>query len=104
MAQFPKELPNLYANYFYDETCLKFVIVSISEWIEMLDLNNFLIAGVPDTAYYIPNFISEEEEQTILHQVNKTPKSKWVQLSRRRLQNWGGTPYPSVSWKSIINF
>ena len=63
----------------------------------MVDLNNYQVVGVPNTAYYIPNFVTEQQEEIILNQVNKAPKSKWVQLSNRRLQNWGGTPLPMVS-------
>ena len=63
----------------------------------MANLKYHTIDAVPDSAYYIPNFVSEQEEQIILNKVNTAPKSKWVQLSNRRLQNWGGIPLPRVS-------
>ena len=63
----------------------------------MVILKDHKLLGVPDSAYYIPNFVSEQEEQIILNQVTKAPKCKWVQLSNRRLQNWGGIPLASVS-------
>jgi alkylated DNA repair protein alkB family protein 6 len=63
----------------------------------MVNLNDHKVVGVPDSAYYIPDFVSEQEEQNILNQITKAPKPKWVQLSNRRLQNWGGIPLPKVS-------
>ncbi|CAB0012408.1 unnamed protein product [Nesidiocoris tenuis] len=42
--------------------------------------------------YYLPNFITENEENFIFDKVNSAPKPKWVQLLNRRLQNWGGNP------------
>ncbi|XP_071216693.1 alpha-ketoglutarate-dependent dioxygenase alkB homolog 6 isoform X2 [Salvelinus alpinus] len=48
----------------------------------------------PPTVYYIPDFITEDEESQLLQQVYKAPKTKWTQLSNRRLQNWGGLPRP----------
>ncbi|XP_056146033.1 alpha-ketoglutarate-dependent dioxygenase alkB homolog 6 [Lampris incognitus] len=61
--------------------------VSISE-----ELQRFVVKDAQPTAYYIPDFISEEEEAYLLQQVYKAPKPKWTQLSGRRLQNWGGLP------------
>ncbi|XP_055732442.1 alpha-ketoglutarate-dependent dioxygenase alkB homolog 6 isoform X2 [Salvelinus fontinalis] len=48
----------------------------------------------PPTVYYIPDFITEDEESQLSQQVYKAPKTKWTQLSNRRLQNWGGLPRP----------
>ena len=53
-----------------------------------------VIPEVPDLAIYIPNFITQEEEDEITKYVNNAPLPKWTQLTRRRLQNWGGTPHP----------
>lgn len=58
------------------------------------DLQKYIVTSVPPVAYYIPNFITEEEEYYLLQQVYKSPKTKWTQLSARRLQNWGGLPHP----------
>ncbi|RKP06223.1 putative alpha-ketoglutarate-dependent dioxygenase ABH6-like protein [Thamnocephalis sphaerospora] len=49
----------------------------------------FRIPHLPSAAYYIPNFITKDEEEALLAKVYAAPKPKWVTLSRRRLQNWG---------------
>ncbi|XP_029781852.1 alpha-ketoglutarate-dependent dioxygenase alkB homolog 6 isoform X5 [Suricata suricatta] len=55
----------------------------------------------PPVIYYVPDFISKEEEEYLLRQVFNAPKPKWTQLSGRKLQNWGphsplpgGLPHP----------
>lgn len=47
----------------------------------------------PATAYYIPSFLSKQDEEAILAQIDNTPKPKWTQLSHRRLINYGGVPH-----------
>ncbi|PSR93961.1 Alkbh6 protein [Coniella lustricola] len=46
------------------------------------------VPSLPATAYYIPDFISEQEEQIILDKIASAPKPRWKQLSHRRLQTW----------------
>ncbi|KAJ4348956.1 hypothetical protein N0V95_005004 [Ascochyta clinopodiicola] len=46
-------------------------------------LQAFRIAGLPPDFYYIPNFISAEEEASILQ---KIPAQRWITLTHRRLQ------------------
>ncbi|KAF2032416.1 hypothetical protein EK21DRAFT_61182 [Setomelanomma holmii] len=46
-------------------------------------LEAFRIAGLPPDFYYIPNFITAEEEASILH---KIPAQRWTHLTHRRLQ------------------
>lgn len=58
------------------------------------ELERYKVTNAPSTIYYIPNFICEEEEQMLLSQVYKAPRTKWTVLSHRRLQNWGGLPGP----------
>ncbi|KAK3322371.1 hypothetical protein B0H66DRAFT_200988 [Apodospora peruviana] len=46
------------------------------------------IPTLPSAAYYIADFISEEEEKLILEKVERAPKARWRQLTHRRLQTW----------------
>lgn len=46
------------------------------------------IQSLPSSAYYIPNFISAEEEKVILDKIANAPKPRWKQLTHRRLQTW----------------
>ncbi|KAK3380066.1 hypothetical protein B0T24DRAFT_519812 [Lasiosphaeria ovina] len=51
-------------------------------------LESCRIAALPPSAYYIPNFLSEEEERAILQKVETAPRARWRQLTHRRLQTW----------------
>ncbi|ORY63414.1 uncharacterized protein BCR38DRAFT_410342 [Pseudomassariella vexata] len=51
-------------------------------------LEDARITALPSAAYYIPDFISEGEEQAILQKIASAPKPKWKQLTHRRLQTW----------------
>ncbi|KAJ9478791.1 Fe2OG dioxygenase domain-containing protein [Pseudozyma hubeiensis] len=49
--------------------------------------------GKPDEQggfFYIPNFISEDEERFLTEAILSAPKPKWKVLQNRRLQEWGG--------------
>lgn len=52
-------------------------------------LNNFKVGSLP-TVYYIPDFITNIEEEQLLNKIYQAPLSKWKSLKNRRLQNWGG--------------
>lgn len=52
-----------------------------------------MVLQCPDYVYYIQNFLTVEEENLLLKSVYNVPQTKWTQLSRRRLQNWGGVPH-----------
>ncbi|XP_034942373.1 alpha-ketoglutarate-dependent dioxygenase alkB homolog 6 [Chelonus insularis] len=67
---------------------------SLDKNLENSLLHRNIIQKIPPSAYYIPNFITEEEENEIIKNVNESPLPKWTQLSNRRLQNWGGIPHP----------
>ncbi|KAI4869493.1 hypothetical protein F4820DRAFT_444091 [Hypoxylon rubiginosum] len=51
-------------------------------------LDQVRISGLPSAAYYISDFITEEEEQSILEKIQSAPKPRWKQLTHRRLQTW----------------
>uniref|UniRef100_A0A182NXH7 Fe2OG dioxygenase domain-containing protein n=1 Tax=Anopheles dirus TaxID=7168 RepID=A0A182NXH7_9DIPT len=59
-----------------------------------MDWESYAVTKCPPTIYYVPNFITEEEETEILQAVDKTPRPRWTQLSNRRLINYGGVPHP----------
>ncbi|KAJ3236965.1 Alpha-ketoglutarate-dependent dioxygenase alkB 6 [Chytriomyces hyalinus] len=52
---------------------------------------------------YIPNFITSAEETRLLNKVYQAPQSKWVNLSNRRLQNWGATTPKEGSTTAIAH-
>ncbi|XP_068150795.1 alpha-ketoglutarate-dependent dioxygenase alkB homolog 6 [Drosophila tropicalis] len=60
-----------------------------------MDFTDFEVRKCPPTVMYIPNFITSEEEQRILSQIERTPKPRWTQLLNRRLVNYGGVPHPN---------
>ncbi|KAI0013669.1 hypothetical protein F4779DRAFT_640123 [Xylariaceae sp. FL0662B] len=51
-------------------------------------LDQARITNLPPTAYYISNFITEDEEKNILGKIASAPKPRWKQLTHRRLQTW----------------
>ncbi|KAG5517799.1 hypothetical protein RHGRI_038238 [Rhododendron griersonianum] len=52
------------------------------------DLSSFVVGSVP-TVYYIPDFITDADQQQLLNNIYQGPVSKWKSLKNRRLQNWG---------------
>ncbi|KAK1765774.1 hypothetical protein QBC33DRAFT_454456 [Phialemonium atrogriseum] len=46
------------------------------------------IHSLPPSAYYVSNFIGEEEERHILEKIANAPRPRWKQLTHRRLQTW----------------
>ncbi|KAK9237792.1 hypothetical protein V1525DRAFT_343023 [Lipomyces kononenkoae] len=54
----------------------------------MKGLESYRLVGLPDRAYYIPDYISEEQEQLLCQKINSVPSARWTVLSHRRLQTW----------------
>ncbi|XP_073914756.1 alpha-ketoglutarate-dependent dioxygenase alkB homolog 6 isoform X3 [Castor canadensis] len=61
-------------------------------------LEPFRVEQAPPVIYYVPDFISKEEEEYLLRQVFNAPKPKWTQLSGRKLQNWA-LHLPIPAWE-----
>ncbi|KAL7174248.1 hypothetical protein ACSBR2_033494 [Camellia fascicularis] len=53
------------------------------------NLSNFVVGSVP-TVFYIPDFITDSEQDQLLNKIYQAPVSKWKSLKNRELQNWGG--------------
>ncbi|KAI0791046.1 hypothetical protein C8Q75DRAFT_759099 [Abortiporus biennis] len=63
----------------------------------MQDLSRYQVSGT-DQAFYIPNFVTEEEEIYLIRKITETSQTKWKKLPNRRLQILGG----EVSSKNIL--
>lgn len=50
--------------------------------------------GTLPTIFYVPDYISQLDESQILDRI-RASKSKWTQLSGRRLQHYGGMVHAS---------
>jgi len=57
-----------------------------------LDLEQHRVAGAARSMYFVPGFLSAEEEASLLSAVDSAPQPKWTTLRGRRLQQWGGVP------------
>ncbi|GAM20399.1 hypothetical protein SAMD00019534_035740 [Acytostelium subglobosum LB1] len=59
----------------------------------MIARENKVKGGSVDGIYYVEEYINKDEEQAILDNVYCDDyKQQWVELKKRRLQNWGGNP------------
>ncbi|KAJ7827875.1 hypothetical protein B0H14DRAFT_1224843 [Mycena olivaceomarginata] len=54
-----------------------------------VDLSSYRIPG-HDACYYLPDFLTEEEEEYLIRKIKAYPQQRWKQLANRRLQLWGG--------------
>lgn len=48
-------------------------------------LEKATLTELPPSGYYVPNFITEEEEQQILTSIHQLPATRWTKLTHRRL-------------------
>ncbi|KAL7268516.1 hypothetical protein RUND412_008852 [Rhizina undulata] len=53
------------------------------------------IPALPNSIFYIPNFITPAEESLLLEKIHAAPKPKWTVLSHRRLQTYPGPLSPT---------
>ena len=55
------------------------------------DISRYRVSSV-NSIYYIPNYITSEDERYLLNKIYNEPSDKWINLqySNRRLQRWGG--------------
>uniref|UniRef100_A0A7N0UFL3 Fe2OG dioxygenase domain-containing protein n=1 Tax=Kalanchoe fedtschenkoi TaxID=63787 RepID=A0A7N0UFL3_KALFE len=56
---------------------------------EEVAMSKFRIGSLP-TLYYIPDFVTHDDQIHLLNHINQAPLAKWKTLKNRRLQNWGG--------------
>ncbi|KAJ5625564.1 hypothetical protein N7510_001873 [Penicillium lagena] len=54
----------------------------------LFNLETARISALPDDAFYISDFITEEEETRLLQKISSAPLPRWTQLTHRRLQTW----------------
>ncbi|EIW65472.1 hypothetical protein TREMEDRAFT_57997 [Tremella mesenterica DSM 1558] len=61
--------------------------------------DHFRVKNIPPAAYYVPDFITRDEEGFLLKRLGETPQPKWkIMSSGRRLHYWGG----NVSKKGVL--
>mmetsp|Transcript_8012 Transcript_8012/g.20547 ORF Transcript_8012/g.20547 Transcript_8012/m.20547 type:complete len:223 (+) Transcript_8012:297-965(+) len=46
--------------------------------------------GQLKTVYYVSEYLTQEEDRLLHHDLARCPENKWVKLKGRRAQNWGG--------------
>lgn len=66
-----------------------------SRGINFDDLSKYRVSSV-DAVYYIPNYITEDDEKHLLSCIDSQPSERWsyLQHANRRLQRWGGEVTP----------
>ncbi|KAK1934190.1 Alpha-ketoglutarate-dependent dioxygenase alkB 6 [Phytophthora citrophthora] len=95
-----------------EEKLLQWQNATLKTWAKRskIDLEEFRRGPIPGV-YYIPNWITQEEEDAILERIYAVPDDNelWVRLKHRRLQMWGGEvkdpfdPKPLPEWLKQIS-
>ncbi|KAL4431857.1 hypothetical protein ABPG74_012669 [Tetrahymena malaccensis] len=69
-----------------------------SQQVENLEVHK--VDGI-NTVYYLKDFITQRDEQSVIDEIYNLPNKSWVDLtySNRRLQKWGG----DVTQKGLVN-
>ncbi|KAK0477040.1 hypothetical protein IW261DRAFT_302699 [Armillaria novae-zelandiae] len=57
------------------------------------DLQKYSVRGC-EGLYYVPDFVTEEEETYLVRKIKESPRQKWKQLANRRSQLLGGEVTP----------
>ncbi|KAF8890764.1 hypothetical protein BD779DRAFT_1438311 [Infundibulicybe gibba] len=72
---------------------------------DSIDISKYQIAG-HESVFYVPKFLTQEEEDYLIRKIMDTPHPKWKQLANRRLQVWGGeiTPKNRLLAQSLPSF
>ncbi|KAJ5294603.1 hypothetical protein PENANT_c006G01538 [Penicillium antarcticum] len=66
-----------------------------------VDLETVHVEALPEGAFYISDFVTEDEEDWLVNKVLSAPQPRWTQLSHRRLQTW---PSPLTNNNTLIAF
>jgi len=106
-AEETKKQENSVKNVQHKNPPPEFNLEPLSVQLPILNNRNYMVGNL-DTIYYVPDFLSANEEQSMLEQVNYHYNEEvWTELRGRRLQNWGGIPHPSgmlpVALPSYLN-
>ncbi|KAL4941470.1 hypothetical protein BDV06DRAFT_179897 [Aspergillus oleicola] len=65
-----------------------------------LELEAARVTRLPGDAFYIPDFVSEEEEEWLLRKITTAPQPTWKTLSHRRLQTY---PSPLTNSNTLLD-
>ncbi|KAG3184830.1 hypothetical protein PC128_g13610 [Phytophthora cactorum] len=95
-----------------EESVSQWQHATLKVWAERskIDIEEFRRGPIPGV-YYIPNWVTQDEEAAILERVYAVPGDNdlWVKLKHRRLQMWGGEvkapfdPKPLPAWLKQIS-
>ncbi|KAE8881231.1 hypothetical protein PF005_g27644 [Phytophthora fragariae] len=95
-----------------EEKAMQLQAATLKVWAKRvkIDIDEFRRGPIPGV-YYIPNWITQDEEEAILERVYAVPDDSdlWVRLKHRRLQMWGGEvkapfdPKPLPRWLMQIS-